>query len=147
MSPDRKEKKQDALVYHVTPEITEHLEIFGKAQTGDFEPLARYIEGGGALTPELREFLAAHLRGELRFKRGTRRTITEMKEGQRLLHRRSVIQREKSVSKEVATFILSEETGINPDTIRTQLKKAETEAYPNETVIGPQYRKDPPRRR
>lgn len=40
---------------------------------GDIEPFARYIEAGGELGSEARAFLADHLRGKAKPRRGNRR--------------------------------------------------------------------------
>lgn len=47
------------------------------AWSGNFEPLAKYIEAGGELNEQQREFLVALLRDKIRFKRGNRRTFVQ----------------------------------------------------------------------
>lgn len=48
------------------------------AESGDLEPLAKYIERGGAIGPETRRFLVAHLRGEIPKRRGLKRTWAQV---------------------------------------------------------------------
>lgn len=48
-----------------------------QAYSGNFEPLARYLEAGGELKGGMREFLIALLRDQIRFKRGNRRTFAQ----------------------------------------------------------------------
>ena len=131
----------------LTPEAEERLEIFARAQTGDLEPLARYIERGGWLMPEMREFLAAYHSVQIKFKRGPRLSIPKLMERNRNLRRFREIVREHDVSHEEALGMLSDELGISEETLRSQLKRAKTEEFPAEVVIGPQYKSDPPRRK
>jgi hypothetical protein len=131
----------------LTPEAEERLQILARAQTGDLEPMARYIERFPWLMPEVREFIAAHLRGQLKFKPGARLTIDQLLERSRNLRRFREIVREQGVSHEEAREILADELGISDETLRWQLKKARTEEFPAEVVIGPQYKPDPRHRK
>ena len=124
----------------LTPEAEERLEIFARAQTGDLELLARYIESGGWLMPEMREFLSAHLRGQLKFKRGARLTIDQLLERSRNLRRFREIVCQQGVSHEEARGILSDDLGISDETLRSQLRKAMSEEFPAEVEIGPKYK-------
>jgi hypothetical protein len=53
------------------------VEVTAHAMSGHFEPLAKYVEEGGELGSDTRDLLARILRGELRFKRGNRRTYAQ----------------------------------------------------------------------
>jgi hypothetical protein len=53
------------------------IELVSHARDGNVEPLARHIEKGGHLDAATRKFIAAHLRGEIKRKRGNRRTLAQ----------------------------------------------------------------------
>ena len=68
-------EKKDVPVTTVVDEFSNSLDVFNKAMTGEFEPFAKYIERGYDLHSEMRLWLAAFLRGELKWKPGNRRTM------------------------------------------------------------------------
>lgn len=53
------------------------IELTAHARSGKMDPLAKHIEGGGNLDGQTRDFLAAFLRGDVKFKRGNRRTFAQ----------------------------------------------------------------------
>ena len=56
----------------------EEVEILLHAESGEIEPLAKYLESGGALGPDLRKWLADHLRGKHPKKRGKKRLWSQV---------------------------------------------------------------------
>lgn len=55
----------------------ERIRLFADTKDGNLETLARYLEAGGELHDDLRELVVLHLRGELRFSPGGRRTYAQ----------------------------------------------------------------------
>ena len=51
--------------------------IVGRAVDGDMEPLAKWIEDGGALDAGTRQWLASYLRGETNRRPGKKRTMAQ----------------------------------------------------------------------
>lgn len=95
-----------------------------RADSGEFEPLAKHLESGAELTLCMREFLAAHLRGEVRFNRGRRATFAQE-------------QLDRQVSDDVKLYgellnvtageardrYLDAHPNMNPETLRSILKR------------------------
>jgi Mn-containing catalase len=116
------------------------LDVFNRAQSGELEPFAAYIEKGGRLTPDMRYFLAAYLRGKIKFKKGNRRTIDAIvRDHQRLRRLRSMME-EHGLGKSKAITSLAAELSESESTLKSQVEKAEQEERQGEIEIGPSYR-------
>lgn len=61
------------------------MKVVYAARSGELEPLAKYLEDGGYMTEEIQEFLVAYLRGEIKWKRGNKRTYSQVVRDKRLV--------------------------------------------------------------
>lgn len=106
------------------------LDLTAHAMSGNLEPLAQHIESGGNLDRPTREFLAAYLRGEIKFKRGNRRTyFQEAKEQRAVSYVRSlrfhyaVLHGSRgSLARAVRTF-LDKHPEMSEETLKTYMKR------------------------
>lgn len=133
--------EDQALIITLTPAVEERLDVFNRAQAGELAPLAEYIEDGKPLTREMRLFLGAFLRGELKCKRGPKFNYDKMVKRKFHLKRIRDIMVELSCSKERAIGELAMELNISEDTLVSQIRNAEREEK-EEFQIGPSYRGD-----
>ena len=103
--------------------------LLHESQSGVREPLAKYIEDGGDLCPETRQWLAAYLRGEAsRGKRGTKRTNFQWRADMDLLLAVRDIQANHRVSENRALKIwLKSNPRMKFETARSSLKRAKKE--------------------
>lgn len=102
----------------------EYLEL-AKAH-GIYGPLADYVEADGPLHPETRAFLAKMLRGELPAKRPGRKRLPGKKlEDYRLARRILEMMGQGNLSRNAAIEAYCAETGIEKETVKTALSRAE----------------------
>lgn len=94
------------------------------AYSGHFEPLAKHLESGGVFLPCMREFIVAHLRGEIKFKRGARRTFAQKQLDREVGDEVLLIQEALNLnrSKAVAEY-LHIHPSMNPDTLKSILNR------------------------
>ncbi len=97
-----------------------------EAQRGVREPLAKYIEDGGDLCPETRQWLAAYLRGEAsRGKPGPKRTSSQWRADMDLRLAVRDIQAKHRVSENRALKIwVKSNPRMKFETARSSLKRA-----------------------
>jgi hypothetical protein len=119
----------------------EILDVFNRAQAGELGPFAKYIEDGKPLIKEMRLFLAAYLRGEIKWKKGRKKTIDNIVNRNRNLRRMREIKKMDGINKEEAIANLSEELNISAETLVSQIRLAEKEEN-GPFEVGPQYRSD-----
>lgn len=63
----------------------DEFDVLAHASGGEIEPLAKHIERGGALGPDLRRWLADHLRGKHPKKRGNKRLWSQVEREMRVV--------------------------------------------------------------
>jgi hypothetical protein len=69
--------------------------VMAHAESGELEPLIKHIESGGALGPDLRKWLAEHLRGKHPKKNGNKRVWSQVEHEMKVLRHIRHIQREQ----------------------------------------------------
>lgn len=88
------------------------------AWAGDVEPFARFIEEGGELGDDARKFLANHLRGAVKRRRGNPRIVADEGRRMRAIIEIRSIQILKNCSEYAAvTIYLNTHKDANRDTI------------------------------
>jgi|GEM_PF-4690591 len=101
------------------------------AQIGHLTPLANHIENGGNIDSEMRKFLSAYLRGEVKWKRGTKRTVAQRNREAKCqmlvngIRKMESIYLERTVSEYEAMkkYIEWYEPQMDPETLKTYMKK------------------------
>lgn len=94
------------------------------ARVGHLEPLAKHLENGGALDALTRQFLAAYLRGEIKFRPGVRRMPAKIDQDIRMALQLTAIMAMKRCSRERAIQIfLDLHPNVNDSTLRSTLKR------------------------
>lgn len=133
-------ERKDVLANLVVDEFSDSLDVFNRAQAGEFEPFAKYIERGYALNGEMRLWLAAFLRGELKWKKGNRRTMGQMSADIRVLKViENLMSENGGKQRRAIDSYLDENPNVNIETLRKQLKRAK-QYLSGETKIGPRYK-------
>ncbi len=133
--------EEGVLDVHLSETAEKILDVFNRAQTGELEPFAKYIEDGKPLTPDMRLFLAAYLRGDLSWKKGRKKNIDKIILRNQRLRRMRDIQKEMELSEPHAIYLLSQEINMNENTLKSQIRKAKKEEK-EPFQIGPPYKDD-----
>ena len=133
--------EEGTLHIRLTETAEEMIDVFNRAQAGQLKPFAKYIEEGKPLTNEMRLFLSAYLRGELKWERGRKQNIDNITLRNRRLRRMREIQKEEGLSEPYAIYILSKEINVSENTIKSQIMKAKKEEK-EPFQIGPSYKDD-----
>jgi len=133
--------EEGVLHIHLSETAEKIIDVFNRAQTGELEPFAKYIEDGKPLTPDMRLFLAAYLRGELSWGKGPKENMDKIMLRNQRLRRMRDIQKETKLSEPHAIYLLSEEINMNEDTLKSQIRKAKEEEK-GQLQIGPSYKDD-----
>ena len=94
------------------------------AWAGDVEPLARFIEEGGELGDDARKFLANHLRGAIKRRRGNPRIAADEERRTKAIIEIRAIQILKNCSEYAAVSIyLNTHKNANRDTVKSWLRR------------------------
>ncbi len=92
---------------------------------GDVEPFARFIEEGGELGDDARKFLANHLRGAIKRRRGNPRIAADEERRMRAIIEIRGIQILKNCSEYAAISVyLSTHRDANRDTVKSWLRRS-----------------------
>ena len=133
--------EEGILHIYLSETAEEILDVFNRAQAGELEPFAKYIEDGKPLTPDMRLFLAAYLRGDLSWEKGRKVNIDKIMLRNQRLRRMRDIQKETKISEPYAIYLLSQEIDMNENTLKSQIRKAKKEEK-GPFQIGPSYKDD-----
>ncbi len=134
-------EEEGILHIHLSETAEEILDVFNRAQAGELEPFAKYIEDGKPLTPDMRLFLAAYLRGDLSWEKGRKVNIDKIMLRNQRLRRMRDIQKRTKLSEPYAIYLLSQEINMNENTLKSQIRKAKEEEK-GQLQIGPSYKDD-----
>lgn len=94
------------------------------ARIGHFEPLAKHLENGGEVDALTRQFLAAYLRGEIKFPRGQRRMPAKVQQDIQFAIRVDAIMLWKRCNRSRAIKIfLDLNPTVNEETLKSALAR------------------------
>ncbi len=131
--PQRWEGHPEDLWLHV-------VDVFTRAQAGELEPFAQYIEDGHSLTPDMQLWLAAYLRGDLKWGRGRKLSIDQMSEDVRVYRAVEDLKQKYDLNKrEAMDRYLDDNPDFNLDTLKKIWRRGKG-YFENETQIGPRYK-------
>ena len=94
------------------------------ARSGELETLAKYLEEGGYITEEIVEFLVLYLRGEIKPKRGNKRTYSQYVRDQHLALEVWCISSHDNISIGKALEIYSKMYDVNYETAKSAYKRS-----------------------
>lgn len=106
------------------------LDVVSAAWTGEVEPLAKAISEGKQLTEEAGEFLTLFLRGEIKWRRGNKRTFSQFRRDKDILFTIQALAYFQDVTIEQAIHEYCSRNDTNYETVRSAMKRANSPETP-----------------
>ncbi len=127
-----------------TPEMEKmwlrRLDVFTRAQAGELEPLAAFLEEGYQLDPNLREWLVAYLRGKIKWPPGKRISVDQIKADVQLaIEIKRLIEKYDFKQSDAISLYLDNNPDVNSETLKKQLKRGKRYLY-TERQVFPRYK-------